>query len=287
MNTEQLRSLVEGQGLAFRGATRAAGGDINQACRIDTDQGRLFLKYRSDAPSGMFEAEARGLEALAEAAVPDLRIPAVMAFGSGYLLLEYLELGARGSLVDERLGSALAALHRVRQPTFGWTIDNYLGTTPQPNPQADDWVEFFTRHRLLNQVERLARKGSADLLEPARRLAGRLPAWFADYAPHPALVHGDLWSGNAASTGEGWPVIYDPAVYWGDRETDLAMMELFGGFTKACFDAYSESLPLDPGYPDRRPLYQLYHILNHANLFGGGYVQRSLALLNRLASEPG
>jgi protein-ribulosamine 3-kinase len=205
-----------------------------------------------------------------------LRAPEPLAYGiaggEAYLLLEYLELTTGGDFAA--LGRMLAAAHRKPGPRFGAPRDNYIGSTPQQNGWCDDWAEFWRERRLQPQLE-LARKKGFDLpgVDPG--------ALLQNHKPQPSLLHGDLWSGNAGFTAQG-PVVFDPAVYYGDREADLAMTELFGGFPRAFYQAYNEVFPLDPGYERRKHLYNLYHLLNHLNLFGGGYlgqVKQTLRLL--------
>ncbi|NNF51275.1 MAG: fructosamine kinase family protein, partial [Gammaproteobacteria bacterium] len=175
--------------------------------------------------------------------------------------------------------------HGAQASNFGWHRDNYIGSTPQPNARTDSWAEFLREHRLGFQFT-LAKKnghqlGSAD----AGFLLQNLDAFYSDYQPRPSLLHGDLWGGNWFSDDSGAPVVFDPAVYCGDREADLAMTELFGGFGEDFYCAYSAAWALDPGYPVRRDLHKLYHVLNHLNLFGGGYLGQARQLINRLCAE--
>jgi protein-ribulosamine 3-kinase len=225
-----------------------------------------FLKQGA---ADAFAAEADGLEALR----PHIRVPRILDRGvkneKAFILLEQLDLRRGGDYAA--LGRMLAALHRQTGPRFGWHRDNYIGLSPQRNGWCDDWAEFWRERRIRPQAERagvqLDMRGIDRLLE--------------NYRPRPSLLHGDLWSGNAGFTAEG-PVIYDPAVYYGDRETDLAMTELFGGFPREFYRAYDEAFPLDPGYEKRKHLYNLYHLLNHLNIFGGGYLGQVKAMLGRL-----
>jgi protein-ribulosamine 3-kinase len=230
----------------------------------------------------MFEAEAEGLEVLREAG--EVRVPEVIecgvADGESYLVLERLALGPASTDTQHRFGRQLAKLHRHTQRQFGWHRNNTIGLTPQINEWSDDWIGFFSRRRLLYQLE-LAKANGHDLLEPGDRLLRQLPQLFADYEPQPSLLHGDLWGGNWGSV-QGEPVVFDPAVYYGDRETDLAMTRLFGGFGPAFYEAYESSWPLAPGHDRRLLLYQLYHVLNHLNLFGRAYLAKAESLLQRL-----
>ena len=229
----------------------------------------------------MLEAEADGLRAIKATAT--IRVPAAVAVGSeeacGYLAVEWLDLSGPGD--DAALGAALARLHRgkplagPRGERFGWSRDNFLGATPQANGWCDDWAAFFAERRLAPQLARAAANGhGADLQRRGERLLQRSRELLRRRDVEPSLVHGDLWSGNAGSLADGTPVVFDPAVYVGDREVDIAMTELFGGFGGAFMRAYGEAWPLDSGYPQRRAIYNLYHLLNHLNLFGSSYATR-------------
>jgi protein-ribulosamine 3-kinase len=260
------------------------GGSINRAARLSSDAGPLFLKTNRADRLEMFAAEAEGLSELA--AADAVRVPGVHGWGveggRSWLLLEYLELSSPDATCRRRLGERLAALHRHTAARHGWHRDNTIGSTPQPNSPDDDWVRFLADRRLRFQLDLAIENGYGSALSrDGERLLDALPAFFADYRPEPSLLHGDLWGGNFAAC-EGEPVIFDPAVYYGDRETDLAMTELFGGFGGEFYAAYEEAWPLDAGYPVRRDLYQLYHVLNHLNLFGGGYLGRARSLVGRL-----
>ena len=265
----------------------AAGGDINRALRARLSDGReLFVKYRPDAPPGMYRTEARGLAWLAEAGGP--RIPAVVAVGDDapprFLALEWVERGAPGPGHDEGLGRGLARLHRAGAPSFGLDEDNFIGSLPQRNAPAASWPEFYASRRL----EPLARRAVGDGRLPGRfldgleRLRARLPDLLGPPEP-PARLHGDLWAGNAMTGADGRPVLVDPAVYGGHREIDLAMMRLFGGFSGAVFAAYAEAHPLADGHEERVELNQLYPVLVHVCLFGGGYARSAERILSRYA----
>jgi len=230
-----------------------------------------FLKEGAPARADAFAAEAEGLEALR----PHVRVPQVLERGirngRAFILLEHLDLKRSGDYAA--LGRMLAALHRQTGLRFGWTRDNYIGLAPQQNGWCDDWTRFWRERRMLPQIE-LAERNGFQLTEPSYRL-------LENRRPQPSLLHGDLWSGNAGFTADG-PVVFDPAVYYGDREADLAMTELFGGFPREFYRAYDEAFPLDAGYEKRKHLYNLYHLLNHLNLFGGGYLGQVKATLGRL-----
>ncbi|MBT8088595.1 MAG: fructosamine kinase family protein [Gammaproteobacteria bacterium] len=260
------------------------GGDISAAWRLDTDDGGVFLKTGPVPTSDMFAAEADGLAEIAKADA--LRVPEVLAVGqiadAAFLALEWLPLDRADARCEQRLGEQLAKMHRTTSDRFGWHRDNTIGLTPQHNCWNADWVEFFREHRIAYQLNLAAQNGyNGELQRQGLRLLERLPSLFDDYRPLPSLLHGDLWGGNWASSG-GQPVIFDPAVYYGDRETDLAMTRLFGGFGRAFYDAYDAAWPLGPGSTRRQDLYQLYHVLNHLNLFGSGYQGRALALIRGL-----
>jgi len=231
-----------------------------------------FLKEGAPARADAFAAEADGLEALR----PHVRVPRVLERGfrdgRAYIRLEFLHLGKSGNWSD--LGRMLAKLHRRAGPRFGWARDNYIGLSPQQNGWCDGWIEFWVTRRMEPQIS-WAREKGFDVSMPSMRL-------LENHKPRPSLLHGDLWSGNAGFTAEG-PVIFDPAVYYGDRETDLAMSELFGGFPREFYRAYDEVFPLEPGYEKRKHLYNLYHLLNHLNIFGGGYLAQVKAALSLLA----
>jgi fructosamine-3-kinase len=203
-----------------------------------------------------------------------------------WLMLEYLPLMSGGTRAMEKLGRSLAALHAQPQKGFGWHRDNAIGATLQRNAYCDDWIAFWREQRLGFQLDLAARNGYAGTLQQqGEQLQARLDGLFVGHSPTPALLHGDLWSGNAGCTVEGEPVIFDPAVYQGDREADLAMTELFGGFPESFYAAYREALPLTTGYPQRRTLYNVYHVLNHLNLFGSSYRAQAERMMAQLLAE--
>ena len=260
------------------------GGDINRADAVTLADGRrLFVKTNARAPEGMFGAEARGLAWLGEAGA--LRVPEVIAHGPGFLALELVVAAPPARDFDERLGRGLAALHRHGAPRFGLDHDNFIGRLPQDNaPVADaGWAEFYRARRLEPQLRRAVDDGLAS--SRLRRGFDRVFAALAELvgpAEPPARLHGDLWGGNLLCDDAGAPCLCDPAVYGGHREIDLAMMRLFGGFGARMFAAYDEAWPLAPGHAARVPLYQLYPLMVHVNLFGGGYVGQVEAILDRL-----
>jgi fructosamine-3-kinase len=258
--------------LGITSEKRLAGGCIHDCYRVDIAGAARFLKTNSAEYADAFAAEADGLAALRTSGMraPEPHSHGVAA-GHAYLVLEYLDLTGRKDFAA--LGRLLAAAHRKAGPLFGWHRDNYIGSTPQQNGWTESWAGFWQERRLRPQLE-LARKNGFDLTAPSLRLIEK-------HNPQPSLLHGDLWSGNAGFIAEG-PVVFDPAVYYGDREADLAMTELFGGFPSEFYRAYNEAWPLDEGHERRRPMYNLYHLLNHLNLFGGGYLGQVKSTLQLL-----
>ena len=270
-----LQARLENElGAAITHAQTVRGGDINEAARIETAGDVFFLKWHMNAPAGMFNAEARGLELLASADA--LRVPAVIAQGDrpDFLLLEWIqpERPQNVNRMAERLGEGLAAVHQLTDEAHGLDHDNFIGPLPQANPRDDHWPTFYAAHRIGQQQRVAANNG---ILSPRRkRLLNDLRARIYDWLPDapPSLLHGDLWGGNFMSSANDTPVIYDPAVYFGHREVDMAFTELFGGFPPRFYEAYQSVYPLDPGYAERKRLYQLYPLMVHMNLFGGGYI---------------
>lgn len=262
------------------------GGCINSAYRIDGNGLQYFVKSNSADGLDMFEAEAGGLEAMA--AADAVRVPRPLCWGvsagQAWLVMEYIAFGRESGKTAELLGRQLAEMHRNTSTGFGWHRDNTIGSTPQQNtPFYDNWSAFWREKRLGPQLALAARNGFGGVLQRrGEQLMANLDALFTVYTPRPSLLHGDLWGGNRAADSEGDPVIFDPAVYYGDREADIAMSELFGRFDQRFYDAYRSSWPLDAGYPARKVLYNLYHVLNHYNLFGGGYGGQAGAMIDRL-----
>lgn len=284
--------ISRASGEPFRAATRnpLGGGCINTAFCVADGGRRYFVKLNSAEKLAMFEAEADGLREIASSA--SIRVPlpvcAGCSDGVSFLVLEYLDLVSCSGASCERMGQHLAAMHRHCAPSHGWRRDNTIGATPQPNAQSGDWIAFWRERRLGFQLRlACANRLPASLQRKGERLMQDLAGLFPGYVPLPSLLHGDLWGGNAGADTGGQPVLFDPAVYYGDREADLAMTELFGGFPARFLAAYREIWPTDPGYPVRRTLYNLYHILNHANLFGGGYAAQAEGMMDRLLAENG
>ncbi len=264
----------------------AGGGSINEAYRLQGEGRSFFVKLNRASRLEMFEAEAEGLQTLRQSTA--LRVPEPLVWGvadaQAYLVMEYLPLNGTGSAVQ--LGESLAAMHRYTSDRYGWHRDNTIGSTPQRNTRDSSWVNFWAQQRLGYQLDLALESGGGRALETGgRTLIEWLPAFMDGREPEASLLHGDLWCGNVAFTQEGEPCIFDPAVYYGDREADIAMTELFGGFGSDFYAAYNNAWPLDAGYALRKTLYNLYHILNHYNLFGGGYLSQAQHMIDRLLSE--
>lgn len=275
-------------------ASSITGGYPNQAwhlegrdtsCSTDADA-HYFIKLNSADLSAMFVAEAAGLVALA--ATHTVRVPRVICCGiahqHAFIVLEYFDLCRPGK--SKLLGTQLASLHRVQAAQFGWDQDNTLSLTPQHNTRSPDWLSFWREHRLGFQLDLAAHNGyRGRMQELGRKVMDALPELFAGYYPAASLLHGDLWAGNYAFLSDGSPVMFDPAPYYGDREADIAMTELFGGFDAEFYAAYHAAYPLDAGYTKRKDLYNLYHILNHCNLVGSSYLKQAEELMQILLEK--
>lgn len=267
-----------------------SGGSIHRCYLWRCETGPLFVKVADASAADLFEAEAAGLAELTAAHA--VRTPALRARGvasaRAFLALEWIEARFTGHDSERRLGESLAAQHRVSAEQFGWRMDNSIGRTPQVNGWLPDWVEFFRERRLRYQLGLASRRGFGKLLErPGARLLEKVGALLEGHRPRPSLLHGDLWGGNWFADQAGEPVIFDPAVYYGDREADVAMTRLFGGFGRDFYAAYEAVAPLPAGLAVRSELYNLYHVLNHANLFGAGYASQARSMIERLLAEAG
>lgn len=285
---EQDIRAATGQSIAHCERHPIGGGCISAATRLRCGDHTYFVKLVRGSRTDMFAAESEGLREIE--ASKTVSVPTPICFGaaegSSYLVLSFLQLQRPDTATYIKLGQQLASMHRVIRNRFGWHRDNTLGTTPQPNLECDDWVTFYRDRRLAYQLEVAARNGYTGRLQQlGEAILVRVGEFFPGYTPRASLLHGDLWSGNHGADDRGNPVIFDPAVYYGDRETDLAMTELFGGYPEAFYDGYASAYPVDPGYTTRKDLYNLYHVLNHLNLFGGGYLSQAEHLMKQLMSK--
>lgn len=270
-----------GDDVQIKNTSAVSGGSINNAQKLALSNGEtLFLKTHRHEDVKFFQAEADGVVAIA--ATGAIRTPDILAVGrneaddTAFLLMRYIQSARPKADYAETLGHKIAAMHTadttafVNGGRFGFTANNYIGATPQINTPADSWVTFFRDRRLVPQFKRADHYFSAEDRERIIYLLDHLENYLIE-PEQPSLLHGDLWNGNVMSDDAGEAMLIDPAVYVGDREADIAMTELFGGFSQAFYDAYNEASPLDPGYTDRRDLYNLYHLTNHLNLFGQMY----------------
>jgi fructosamine-3-kinase len=285
--------IEQATGSAFHiaGNQSVGGGSINTACRVADENRQYFIKTNHLRYADMFEAEAEGLQEMA--ASKTVRVPEPVCYGSFdqqcFVVMEYLELS--GSADMALFGQQLAAMHRETKQCFGWRIDNTIGSTPQlnsptPHSQTGDWIAFWREHRLGFQLELAASNGyGGELQRLGERLMSDFPVLFESYQPDASMLHGDLWSGNYGGLNDAEPVIFDPAFYYGDREADLAMTTLFGGFGGSFYAAYNEAWSLDDGYSVRKVFYNIYHIINHLNLFGGGYHGQAISMIESVLSE--
>jgi protein-ribulosamine 3-kinase len=290
-SAELLQSIADSVGAIDQAAIRSVGGgSINCSYKIPALDGTAyFLKTNHASALDMFQAERDGLREIEKAdaiGVPRV-INAAVTGDTAFLLMEYLDLRSTSVLAGSRLGSLLASQHRYKRTEYGWYRDNTIGRTPQLNGWDDDWIRFFREKRLRYQLDLAVAKGfdtgpGKTIRDRGEKLMQRLPDFFSGYQPEPSLLHGDLWGGNWGVILHDQPVIFDPAVYYGDRETDIAMTRLFGGFGPEFLAAYNEAWPLDTGFARRCDLYNLYHVLNHLNLFGEGYLRQVSDMLDRL-----
>jgi fructosamine-3-kinase len=270
-----------------REARVIGGGCINQAYCVTDGKQRYFIKLNKSDCLAMFEAEAAGLMEIHQSHT--LRVPLPICYGhnehAAWLVLEYLDINNSGGNAAE-LGKQLAAMHRITSKTFGWVRNNTLGQTLQINTTSSDWINFWRTHRLSYQLDLAKNRGFTGRLQvQGEHLLIDLDKFFPAHCPAPSLLHGDLWQGNFAYDQMKKPVLFDPAVYYGDREADIAMTELFAGFPADFYSAYRHDYPLDSGYNIRKVVYNLYHVLNHLNIFGGSYRHQAEQMMNRLLAE--
>ncbi len=263
-----------------------SGGSINEAARLKSNTNDVFIKWNQVSKIAMFEAEKKGLSALRKAnsslAIPDC-LSVGTAGGYSYLLLEHLDFISSQQKYEENLGRGLAQLHKNTHASFGFEADNFCGSTPQKNDRHKSWRHFYLENRLQFLWDKLLKRGSISKSQNQQfELFKRAVQLQLETDASPSLIHGDLWSGNAAPTTKG-PAIFDPACYYAHREAELGMMLLFRGFGSRVFEAYEEEFPLEKNWKDRVPLYQLYHLLNHYWLFGGGYGNSALSIIKKFA----
>ncbi|HEC27826.1 MAG TPA: fructosamine kinase family protein [Gammaproteobacteria bacterium] len=279
-------SAAISQKFSLAGLNTIAGGCINATYVVNDGDRYFFIKLNTSRSLFMFEAEYQALLELENSNT--IRVPHPVCTGlydkHSWLVMEHLSLHNNGN--HHKLGEQLAAMHRLTRTSFGWDRDNTIGSTPQINTPDKDWLKFFRNRRLQYQLRLAAANGYTGSLQKAgAALVDCMDDFFIGYKPVPSLLHGDLWSGNYAFIENGDPVLFDPALYYGDREADIAMTELFGGFSSEFRSSYEDCWPLDDGYKTRRYLYNCYHILNHLNLFGGGYARQAEDMIMRLLSE--
>lgn len=288
LETELSKAL--GVRVGSRAQDVALHGSFGAARRFETERGPMFVKWAERAAFAMFAAEADGLNALAQTnTVRTPRVWSVHRWSQGaFIALEWIDLHPATRSGEAVFGEQLAWLHRTTQALFGWSRDNTIGATPQINTTCADWIEFLCERRLRPQLELALRNGAdIDVYESGLRLCESLALFFASYRPAPSLLHGDLWGGNWGVDCDGAPVMFDPAVYFGDREADIAMTRLFGGFGAAFYAAYQSTWALDAGAGVRTALYNLYHVLNHFNLFGGAWLVQARSMIEQLLAEAG
>lgn len=264
-----------------------SGGCIHNAKLFQrTDGGAVFLKSNRAESLAMFEAESDGLKTIAESKT--VRVPHPIAVGviegSALLAMEGIEMSSRGASASQsKMGEAIALLHRVASPDgkFGFDSDNFIGATPQENGWSNSWADFFTERRLEFQLQLAAKNGR--ILADSEVVLKKIHAHLSTLEIEPVLLHGDLWGGNASFDDTGNPVIFDPAVYFGDKEADIAFTRMFGGFGSAFYDTYRSNHPAPE--PIRETIYNLYHVLNHYNLFGGGYGDQAARMMEEIARK--
>jgi len=282
-------SLVSGEDFIPEAPIAIKGSCINFTVQLTDNKRNFFIKLNEAQLIDMFAMEAEGLNILAN--THTFRIPNPICYGTSlgqaYLVMEYLNFGRANSNSAQEAGHLLAILHQIQVKNFGWKHDNCLGTNRQPNGWHANWIEFWRTQRLGFQLKLAKQNGYSGRLQVRGEQLLELFPNLLDHNPKPSLLHGDLWRGNFSYDQNGKPLIFDPAVYYGDQETDLAMTELFGGFSTEFYAAYREIWPLMPGYPVRKTFYNLYHILNHLNLFGGGYLGQARGMIDRLLAELG
>ncbi|WP_174763995.1 fructosamine kinase family protein [Anabaena sp. UHCC 0253] len=279
-------SQITGEKFLSQQHLSISGGCINQGYAVSDGKLTYFVKLNQATKAEMFAAEMLGLQQMYTTGT--IRVPKPLCWGttgnSSYIVLEWLEMTTGNNKSWQEMGRKLAAMHKITSNQgFGWDMNNTIGSTPQINNLSNSWIEFYTQHRLGYQFKLAKRRGGNFPLED--KLLTAIPELLANHQIKPSLVHGDLWGGNAGFTVESEPVIFDPATYFGDREVDIAMTELFGGFPPTFYQGYEEIFPLDTGYENRKILYNLYHVLNHFNLFGGSYGSQANRMIEKILTK--
>jgi fructosamine-3-kinase len=281
---EQQIAIALNQSFSHTQRQTVGGGSINQAYLLTGEKQQVFVKLNQASELDMFAAELAGLSDIA--ATQTIRVPQPICYGIAqqyaFIAMEAIPLSQQAPpQAWYQMGCNLASLHQVPPAqSFGWHRDNTIGSIPQPNPWTTHWIDFWAEHRLGYQFHLAKHKGTH--FARATELIAALPQLLGDHHPAPSLVHGDLWTGNAAISQTGTPIIFDPATYWGDREVDIAMSRLFGSFPATFYQGYQATFPLPLGYERRQSLYNLYHILNHYNLFGGSYATQAQRMIDQI-----
>lgn len=274
-----------GKEISYLSHQNVSGGCINSSYKLQTNCGPFFVKTNSIDTLSMFRTEAKSLQVIGESQT--IRAPKWLHVSAirdrAVLILEYIPMQEGSETGMQRLGEQLARMHQVTRRQFGWSCDNFIGKTEQPNATEDSWITFFKNHRLNHQIALCQSRGLT--LDGGQQLLENLAGFFDNNTPQPSLLHGDLWGGNTGFDLEGSPVIFDPACYYGDREADIAFTEMFGGFSKKFYDSYNRVFPLDRGYELRKRLYNLYHELNHYYLFGGAYGRQAQQTVSNLLKQ--
>lgn len=289
MNLNDTLKSIYGEDIYVKRRRSVSGGDINRAYALELSDGNtVFMKSNRIENKDFFRAEAEGLAAIKS--TKTVRAPELIAFGTdaneSFLILEFIESGSGGKLSSEELGTALAGMHMaktgafVKKGNFGFAADNYIGAGEQINTPKETWTEFFIECRLRPQFKRARHYFDKEDRKDIEIFLRKAEEYLTE-PEYPSLLHGDLWAGNYMIDKEGHPWLIDPAVYVGHHEADLAMTELFGGFDRYFYEAYRSVAGIDPGYKDRRDLYNLYHLLNHLNLFGGGYLHSVRSIISK------
>ena len=285
ISEEKIKSRIEEKlNSKIKSLSSLSGGCISDAFKVTTiDGSNYFLKYNPAISNDMFIKEANGLKELAKANA--IRIPEVLSFNDDFILLEFISTGSRKKNFFEEFGRSFAQMHKFSSNTFGFYEDNYIGSNPQINipdeKQKSNWVNFYFNKRILYQLQLAEKLGNStpELRKGISKLENKIQEIIGNTQEKPSLLHGDLWGGNYMVDENSNAVLIDPAVYYGHREADLGMTKLFGGFSSEFYRAYNETFPLEDGYEYRENIYKLYHILNHLNLFGGGYYSQALSLI--------